>query len=173
MRVGRSWAEAGQAILPTSRLRYRLPVRGASSRLFLCDDGPVLSVEGGTGPFFCARSHILRKLALIAHLSEAVYEHTVKMSQPSAPGAPAPGDSEGFLMDLSNSQNLAFPTDLITPKQASRILRVHLSTIYRFVMTKRLPAWKRAGNRYMVRRSDVEGLMRRFEPPTLPPRRPA
>lgn len=51
------------------------------------------------------------------------------------------------------------PEDLITPKQASRLLGVHVSTIHRWVDTGRLKGYRRATCRKLVRQSDVEALI--------------
>lgn len=51
------------------------------------------------------------------------------------------------------------PGDLVTPREAARILRVHISTVYRWVLHGQLRGWKRAGWRYLVSRKDVEGMV--------------
>jgi excisionase family DNA binding protein len=56
------------------------------------------------------------------------------------------------------------PSDLITPKEAARLLRVHVSTVHRWIRDGRLHAYKRATERYLVRRADVEGMVREVVP---------
>lgn len=51
------------------------------------------------------------------------------------------------------------PPDLITPKQAARLIGRHVSLIYRTIFDGRLRAWKVAGSRYQVRREDVLALV--------------
>jgi excisionase family DNA binding protein len=47
---------------------------------------------------------------------------------------------------------------LMTTNQAAKLLRVHLATVYRWVLSGKLPAWKRGG-RLVVRRADLDGLL--------------
>jgi excisionase family DNA binding protein len=69
----------------------------------------------------------------------------------------------------------AVPEDLITPRAAAKILRAHVGTIYRWILSGKLPAWRRAGARYLVSRADVEALLAPVRPaakrPPLPSQR--
>lgn len=51
------------------------------------------------------------------------------------------------------------PHELITPKQAAAILKCDDKTIYNWIHTGRLKAWRRGINRYLIRRVDVEAMM--------------
>ncbi len=62
------------------------------------------------------------------------------------------------------------PGDLITPRQASRIAKCHVSTIFRWIQTGELPAWRRGTARYLVSEADVRGRVRKYVPPRLPGR---
>lgn len=55
------------------------------------------------------------------------------------------------------------PADLITPKEAARLIRTHISTIHRWVQSGRLRGWKR-GSRYLISRADVEAMLRPVTP---------
>lgn len=51
------------------------------------------------------------------------------------------------------------PDDLITPRQAARLLRCHIATLHRWIQTGKLPAWRRGGERYLVSESAVLALV--------------
>jgi excisionase family DNA binding protein len=52
-----------------------------------------------------------------------------------------------------------FPTDLIPPKDAARLLGYDLRTVYRYVGRGQLRAWKLPGGRVRVSRADVLALL--------------
>lgn len=54
---------------------------------------------------------------------------------------------------------MSTPNDLITPREAARLLRAHISLIYRCVQDGRLRAWRVAGSRYAVSKADVLALV--------------
>ena len=60
-------------------------------------------------------------------------------------------------MDTSKRSDV--PDDLISPREASQVLGVHLASIYRFIEDGRLPAWRRAGTRWRVSKAAVLGLL--------------
>lgn len=62
--------------------------------------------------------------------------------------------------------------DLVPPKKAAQILRVHLSTVYRWVRRGQLPAY-RCRSRYLVSRSEAERLAAELDAvtPVVPPPR--
>lgn len=71
--------------------------------------------------------------------------------------------------------------DLLSLTEAAKLLpscragkRVHVATLYRWVLSGRLPAVKR-GRYYFVRRADLDAMARPVERPCLeiPPRRPS
>ena len=43
----------------------------------------------------------------------------------------------------------------IDPRQAARLLKTHVSTIYRLVLHGKIPARRIGGRRYVLRREDV------------------
>jgi excisionase family DNA binding protein len=53
------------------------------------------------------------------------------------------------------------PEDLITPRQAAKLLHCHIATVYRYVLQGKLPCWRRAQCHHLVSRRDVLAL---FEP---------
>ncbi len=57
----------------------------------------------------------------------------------------------------------AVPDDLIDTKTARRLVKVDLSTLYRWLQSGKLRAWKRVG-RLLVSRSEVLALLRPVEP---------
>jgi excisionase family DNA binding protein len=57
----------------------------------------------------------------------------------------------------------ALPTDLIAIPEAAKILRVHVTSVYRYVMRRQLPAYK-VGGRYWLSRGDVLGFVQRTGP---------
>lgn len=67
---------------------------------------------------------------------------------------------------MNNTSNHSVPEDLITPKEAAGLIRVHLATLYRLIQDGRLPCWTRAGTRKFVSRAAVLGL---FSPPANVP----
>jgi excisionase family DNA binding protein len=56
------------------------------------------------------------------------------------------------------------PQDLVTPREAARQLKVHLATIYRWILSGALPAWRRGQNRYMVSRAAVAAMLQPVRP---------
>ena len=46
------------------------------------------------------------------------------------------------------------------------MMQVHISTIYRLVLTGKLPARKRGGHRYLIRRADMLKFMEGEPAPT-------
>ncbi len=58
---------------------------------------------------------------------------------------------------------------LVTPAKAARLLQVHPATLYRWILTGKLPAWKR-GSRMLVKRADLDGLLERVVPLAERPR---
>lgn len=54
---------------------------------------------------------------------------------------------------------LSTPADLITPRRAARIVGVHISAIYRYVLKGKLRGWRRAGSRYLVSEAEVRALI--------------
>lgn len=56
------------------------------------------------------------------------------------------------------------PDDLITPREAARLVRAHLSTVHRWIQHGQLPGYRRGRHRYLVSRADVEGLLNRVQP---------
>lgn len=68
---------------------------------------------------------------------------------------------------------MSLPEDLITPREAARLLHLHVSAVYRMVMRGRIRAWKRGTSRYLLSRQEVMALLAP-EPPqpdALRPRR--
>ncbi len=66
------------------------------------------------------------------------------------------------------------PDDLIRPSQAAKMLGCHMATVYRWVVTGKIPGWRRGGNRYLVRLADVKAMLEPVEargriPVTPPP----
>jgi excisionase family DNA binding protein len=57
----------------------------------------------------------------------------------------------------------ALPADLIAIPEAAKILRVHVTSVYRYVMRRQLPAYK-VGGRYWLSRGDVLGFVQRTGP---------
>jgi excisionase family DNA binding protein len=51
------------------------------------------------------------------------------------------------------------PTDLIRPSQAAKLLNLDIGTIYRWINSGKLPAWKRGGSHYVVSRADVAACL--------------
>lgn len=50
------------------------------------------------------------------------------------------------------------PTDLIPAARAARILGCHLATVHRWVLSGRLPGWRRLG-RWLVSEADARALL--------------
>ena len=48
------------------------------------------------------------------------------------------------------------PSDELDAKAAARMLGTHISTVYRLIMHGKIPARRRGGARYVLRRADVE-----------------
>lgn len=53
------------------------------------------------------------------------------------------------------------PPDLISPRAAAMLMKVHIATMFRWILKGKLRSWRRAGTRYMVSQADVMDL---FEP---------
>lgn len=51
------------------------------------------------------------------------------------------------------------PSDLIEPKEAAKLIRRHISCIYRLIARGRLKAYKIAGARYVLSKADVAKLI--------------
>lgn len=58
---------------------------------------------------------------------------------------------------------MSIPDDLITPKEAARLLRCHLASVYRWIGEGKLAAWKRLGHRILVSHAAVERLLQPVE----------
>ncbi len=69
---------------------------------------------------------------------------------------------------MQHQPNDVPPADLITPRQAARILRRHVSTIFRWIHTSRIRAWKVGTERFSVSEAEVRAQVRRFRPAPLP-----
>lgn len=59
---------------------------------------------------------------------------------------------------------MSVPGDLIPPKRAAEILRVHRGTLYRWIHAGRLAAYRLRG-RYLVSRSEAERLLAELDTP--------
>jgi hypothetical protein len=66
----------------------------------------------------------------------------------------------------------ALPDDLIDLKEARRLMKCHLVTLYRWCETGRLRWWKRVGRRF-VSRAECLALFTAGEPKEKPPRQPS
>jgi excisionase family DNA binding protein len=64
------------------------------------------------------------------------------------------------------------PEDLLTPAQVARLLKVHISTVYRWCLSGRLPSYRRAGSRFLICRADVRALLEPVRPSPTSPREP-
>jgi excisionase family DNA binding protein len=64
------------------------------------------------------------------------------------------------------------PDDLITPKEVARLLKVHVSTVYRWCLSGRLPSYRRAGCRFLIRLADVRSLLQPVQPSPVCPAEP-
>lgn len=60
------------------------------------------------------------------------------------------------------------PDDLIRPSRAARILDCHVNTVYRWVLTGKLPGWRTPGGGYLVRESDVRACLVPHVPAAAP-----
>jgi excisionase family DNA binding protein len=49
--------------------------------------------------------------------------------------------------------------NLLTPSQAATRVKCHPATVYRWIRSGKLPAFSRAGTRYLVNLADVEALL--------------
>ena len=66
------------------------------------------------------------------------------------------------------------PDDLITPNKAAKVARVSISSIYRWILSGMLPAFKRGGSRYLVSRKAVLACLVPVRPkPGMDWRKPA
>jgi hypothetical protein len=50
------------------------------------------------------------------------------------------------------------PTDLVSASKAAKLCDVHVSSVYRWILAGKLPAWKRANGRVFVRMVDLRAL---------------
>jgi excisionase family DNA binding protein len=48
--------------------------------------------------------------------------------------------------------------ELITTRQAANLLQTHVSTIYRWILSGKLPAWRRGG-RHVVKKADLLAML--------------
>lgn len=55
---------------------------------------------------------------------------------------------------------MSIPTDLLTPREAARLVKAHLSTVHRWIHTGKLRAYRRGPHRYLVSQADLEALLR-------------
>ena len=58
---------------------------------------------------------------------------------------------------------MALPNDLITPKQAAKLVGVGVSSIYRWIQDGTLRAWQVAGSHYRVSKAEALGLVREVQ----------
>lgn len=56
------------------------------------------------------------------------------------------------------------PNDLISPKQAAKIVGCHAVTVYRWIHYGILPAYRRGRSRFLVSRADLDHIVVKFEP---------
>lgn len=61
------------------------------------------------------------------------------------------------------------PRDLISIAQAAQILRRHVATVYRWILSGKLRAWTVAGTRHAVSEADVLDLIQARRPNQPPP----
>jgi excisionase family DNA binding protein len=88
---------------------------------------------------------------------------------PAPPPAPAPKAERPRLAAAPEPPGDGLPDDLITPNQVARLLKVHISTVYRWCLSGRLPSYRRAGWRFLIRRSDVRTILEPVRPsPSCP-----
>lgn len=59
------------------------------------------------------------------------------------------------------------PADLIPAREAATKLRCHIAAIHRWILTGKLPGWKRGG-RWFVSQADLVAMYRRFNPNGTP-----
>ena len=59
------------------------------------------------------------------------------------------------------------PGDLITPKQAAKILQCHPVTVYRYIHLGMLPAYRRGRMRFFVSQADIAAFVHRIEIPSM------
>jgi excisionase family DNA binding protein len=72
---------------------------------------------------------------------------------------------------MENHTLHSVPEDLVSPREAAKILKLHLASVYRMIADGRLPAWRRGGMRFFVSRAAVLGV---FLPPgNIPSQGPA
>ena len=63
---------------------------------------------------------------------------------------------------------MTLPNDLITPREAARLVRAHVSTVYRWIHGGELAAYRRGPNRFLVSKEDVEKMVSRVVPEMTP-----
>jgi excisionase family DNA binding protein len=51
------------------------------------------------------------------------------------------------------------PDDLLTPRQAAKIMKTHTSTIIRWVLSGKLRGYRQAGTRYLISRRDLQAML--------------
>lgn len=59
---------------------------------------------------------------------------------------------------------MSLPGDLITPKAAARLLKVHVSSVYRWILAGKVRAFRRAGARYWISEAEVRAAWAEVEP---------
>ena len=74
---------------------------------------------------------------------------------------------------MVNSNAPALPDDLIRPRDAARLLRCHVSMVYRAIQDGRLAAYRIAGSRYAVSEAAVLALVQQVRPKARVDWRPA
>jgi len=70
--------------------------------------------------------------------------------------------------EMNTQASSEIPGDLITPNRAARIVKVHISTIHRWIQTSKVCAWRRGLERYLVSEADVRKMVAPYVPPPLP-----
>ena len=66
---------------------------------------------------------------------------------------------------MTQGETPRVPADLLSPKAAARLLDIHISTLYRWVLTGRLKSYWRGGCRRLISRADLLALIRPAEAP--------
>jgi excisionase family DNA binding protein len=61
------------------------------------------------------------------------------------------------------------PEDLVTPGEVAKLLKVHISTVYRWWLSGRLPSYRLAGVRFLIRRADVRAVLQPVHPSPAQP----
>src|SRR5262249_32368420 len=100
------------------------------------------------------------------HCGRAVGHHT-KCTRPR-PGEPAPPEEAPAVPERRTEQELRsppVPADLIPVTLAAQQLCIHISTLYRWIETGPIPAWKRVGQLF-VSQAELNDL---FKPVAVAP----